>query len=180
MATWTQIETDLAALLAELLGIPCDWRSKPRQMTAGPRAQLDYLTGSALGIDEPVLADWPSALPTSVQATVYGLREFTLQVSVEAFAQTLASSARSYLETLRTRLRLPSVLVRLAALGLAVVAIERTVQLDPTQDARVQSVAAMDIRFAHGASESDAPIPYIETVRLSSTELGVDVIVPET
>jgi hypothetical protein len=179
MATWEQIETDLTAIFAELLGIPCDWRAKSRQMTTGARAQVDYLTGSALGIDEPVMSDWPSALPTSIATTVYGLREFVLQVSVESWTQSLATSARAYLETLRTRLRLPSVLVRLAALGLSVVAIEQTVQLDRTQDGRVVSSAAMDLRFAHGVSESDALIPYIETVRITSPELGVDVTVPE-
>lgn len=184
MATWTQIETDFAAILAELLNIPCDWRGKPRQMHVGATAQIDYLTGNGLGVDEPIDADVPADPPTDppvgVQATVYGLREFTVQVSVETQTQTLSTSARAYLETLRDKLALPSVIVRLAAIGLALVRIERTVQSDPTRDGRVHSEASLDLRLSHGTATVDAAIPYIETVRVTSTALGVDVTVPET
>jgi len=176
MTTWAQIEVDLAALLAELLGIPCDWRGKSRGMHITARAQIDSLTDNAIGVDEPVWADVPAlpASPTAVQATVHGLGEFTLQVLVESWQQSLAESARAYLKLLRSRLRLPSTLVRLAAMGLALVTIERSVPLDPQSDGRVTSSASMDLRLAYGTSEVDAAIPYIETARVHSTELGLD------
>lgn len=182
MATWAQMQTDLPPIFTALLCIPCDWRTQSRGMHARARAQLDVLGGAALGVDEPVWSDVTAPVPTdppvAVQATVHGIRELTLQVSVWTLRQTLEESAREYLERLRLRLRFPSSVVQLKALGLAVVTIERVVQIDPEADARMQSSASMDVRLAYGVSESDAAIPYIETARIYATEpRAVDVTV---
>lgn len=179
MATWAQMQTDLPPLFTALLGIPCDWRTQPRGMHTGARAQLDVIGGVGRGVDEPTWDDVPADdvadPPVAVRATVHGIREMTLQVSVWALRQTLDQSAREYLERLRLRLRFPSTVVALDALGLAVVGIERVVQIDPEADGRKQSEASMDVRIAYGVRESDTAIPYIETARIHDDGLGVDV-----
>lgn len=182
MATWAQMQADLPLLLAELLGIPCDWRTQSRGMHTSARAQLDVITAVGIGVDEPVWADVrheSDEQPVAVRATVHGIREMTLQVSVWTQQQALSQSARAYLEALRLRLAWPSVVARLSAMGLALVRVERVVQLDPDSDGRIHSEASIDVRFGYGMSEADVSVPYIETARITSASLGVDITVPE-
>ncbi len=165
---WSTLQTELPALIAALMEIPCDWRKQPRKMQQGAHASLDALAPTALGVDDVRWADVGDPA-TGVQATVVGQRELTLQVSVWSPQQTLGSSARVYLERLRTRLRWPSTKETLRDLGLALVRIETVVDVDPVEDGRVRSMSTMDVRIAYGASETDAEIPYIEDARITST-----------
>lgn len=170
------VQTQLPALLTSLLGIPCQWRTQPKQMIVGTQATLDWLGGTGLGADERSLTDVDAAgAPTEVDAdiaaveeTVYGLREATVQVTALSLDQTLDKSARAYLETLRTRLRWTSTVEAMKAMGLALVGIQPIVQLDPTKDGRINSQASLDIRLAYGVAETDAPGPFIETARATS------------
>lgn len=172
---WATLDTELPVLFAELLEIPCDWRKKARPMHTSARAQLDIVSNASVGIDEVAWAELdeepegsPDGEPESVQATVHGTRELVLQVSVWSPSQSLAASARSHLEELRTRLYLPSTLERIKALELALVNVEDLVLLDPTEDGREVSEAAVDVRLAYGHSATDAAIPFIETARIQS------------
>jgi hypothetical protein len=107
----------------------------------------------------------------NVTESAVGQRELTLQVSVWSPLQSLGRSARRHLERLRTRLRWQSSIGALAALGLAIVTIESIVLLDPSEDGRVVSGAAMDLRLAYSWTETDDAVPFIETVQVRSEYL---------
>lgn len=171
---WTTLETRLPALFGELLGIPCHWRAQPQKMQQGASAVIDLLAPTSIGVDDlrwTDVADPTTGAITGVQATIVGQRELTLQVSVWSPSQKLGSSARMYLERLRTRLRWPSTLATLKELGLAHVRTEGVVDIEPEQDNRVRSGAALDVRLAYAASEADVAIPYIETARVQSVSV---------
>lgn len=171
---WATLQTELPSLLGDLLELPCDWRKQPRKMHTDARAQLDLVSHTGLGVDETSwteLDEDDDDEPDHVRATVHGLRELAVQVSVWSPSQSLDKSARRYLERLRTRLYLPSSLERIKALELALVGVEDLVLLDPSEDGREVSEAAMDVRLAGGSSELDAPIPFIETARVRSEHL---------
>lgn len=164
------IETGLSELFARLMEVPCDWRKKPRGMHVRACAQLDDLTSNGVGVDDSVWRDVDVAgEPTTVDAdvaavreTVQGIRERTLQVTVWSPRQTLAESARFYLERLRTRLRWSSSLDALRAIGVGLVGVEAIQLLDHAQDGRDVSEAAMDLRITHAVAEADEPVPFIE------------------
>jgi len=168
---WATLETELATLLSSLLEIPCQWRTQPTKLHQGAHAFVDALAPTALGADDVRWADVGGTpeTPDFVQATVVGQRELTLQVSVWSPSQSLSSSARMYLERLRTRLRWPSTLEALRGLGLALVTTENVVDVDPVQDGRVRSQSTLDVRIAYGALEADAQIPWIEDARVTGT-----------
>lgn len=170
---YARLETELPLLFAELLGIPCDWRKRPRKQHTDACAQLDVISNASIGGDERAWVDVDSDADTvvdSIQATVYGVRELVVQVSVWSPVQSLATSARAYLERLRTRLSLPSSLDAIKALELALVGVEDLVLTDPDQDGRTRSEASIDVRFAYGHDETEAAaIPFLETVRVTSS-----------
>lgn len=165
---WATLQADLPVLIADLAGVPCDFRGQARRIHVDtPVAQLDIIAVTPLGVDELVY----STIDEGLEATAYGQREMTVQVSIESQLQTLASSTRAVFERLRLRLRLPTTLERLRGLGLAFVAAEDTVVLDGPVDGRRISLASMDLRFGFSLSETDEPIPFIETVRVKSESI---------
>ena len=162
------VQSELPAAIETLVGIPCQWRTQPRQMVLGAVATLDVLAPSSLGVDDVSWANVGDPDLTHVEATITGYRELTLQVSVWSDKQTLAESARCYLERLRTRLRFPTALETLRGLDLAHVRTEAIVDVDPTEDGRIRSMATMDVRLGYAVSETDEPIPFIEQARIRS------------
>lgn len=163
------LDTGLPTFLTALLGIPCDWRKQPRQVHVSASAQLDILTSNGVGWDELTSHDVSGPATTE---TVYGLREMTIQVTVWSLSQKLAESARFYLERLRTRLRWSSSLAALDALGIALIGVMPMVLIDAPQDGRTPSQGSLDLRFAFGVAESDAPAPFIEKVDVNRTVDG--------
>lgn len=188
MATYDQIQAELPGVLSTLLStetqtVPCQWRQQPQQMHASSQVTIDWLTERGLGVDELVVEDVdeegePTTDPElvdGVRETAHGLREVTLQVTAWTADQRLGRSARALLERLRARLHWTSATVLLAELGLGLVRIEPTLTLDPSQDGRAASVATMDVVLGYGMSESDAPIPFIETARVAGEFVGSSV-----
>jgi hypothetical protein len=171
--TWETLDAELPTLIGALLGVPCDWHKKPRKMRQDVYATIHVLAPSTVG-EADVL--WSDVLTdpedpetqTGVQATVVHQAEFTLQCNVWTRNQALEGSARRYLTRLRTRLRMPSSIASLRALGLSHVRTEGLVDTDPVEDNRAMSGATMDVRFAHSETEVDTEIPFIETVTISS------------
>lgn len=177
---WAEIggPTGLTALIGGLVSLPCDWAGQPRRQHTSARIELDVLGGRGIGIDDrgwanvsEVPSGGGSAEVTGVRARVEGVRELTLQIQVWSPTQTLATTARRYLGEIRTRLRLPSTLAALKAFGLAIVTLEDVVPLDPPEDGRRVSRAAMDVRLAYTAFANDEPVPFIETARVRSDVL---------
>lgn len=169
---WATLQAGLPTLFGDLLGVRCQWRTQPVQMVQGASATIDVLGQVALGVDERTWADVEEdGEVVGVQATQHGLREMTLQITCWAPSQTLGNSARAALELLRLRLRMPSSLARLRALGLALVTIEPVVLGDVVQDMRARSQASMDVRVTYAVSEADEVIPYIERARVKSEHL---------
>ncbi len=169
---WATLQAELPTLFGDLLGVRCQWRTQPAQMVQGASATIDVLGTFAIGVDERTWADvTEGGEAVGVQATQHGLREMTLQVTVWAPSQILGNSARASLELLRLRLRMPSSLARLRALGLALVTIEAVVPGDVVQDMRARSQASMDVRVTYAVSEADEVIPYIERARVKSEYL---------
>lgn len=173
---FAEIQTELPALFEALMGISCNWRDQAVPFVDGPQAFLDVLAPAAVGVDDlrwsevGVDAEDPT-LPDTIQATMVGNREMTIQVTVWNDRQPLDVSARYYLERLRTRLRFPSTLEAMRALGLAQVRTEAMIDLDPTEDGRVMSQTSMDLRLAYVVAETDDAQPYLLTPRVKSESL---------
>jgi hypothetical protein len=176
MATYAAMghaTTGIAAIFAAAMEIPCALRGEPQQVVVGASAVVDFLGEIGLGVDEVAYVATPSDVPTEVIPTVYGLREQTLQVSVWSPSQKLEESARVYASRLRTRLRFPSVLAQLRALGVGIVRIADVVTLDVEQSSRLRSGAALDVTISYGVVDADAPIEFIEEAQVTSfDELG--------
>lgn len=163
------LQTDFPALLGDLLGVTCQWRTQPLKAVQGASAVVDLLGIASVDVDERVWTD--TGAGTTVTETQHGGREVTVQVTAWSSSQLIQQSARSYLERLRTRLRFRSSLDRLRAMGLAIVAIEQVVGGDIVQDARARSQASLDVRLAFGVSETDTAIPFIGAARVKSEHL---------
>lgn len=171
MATYAAMgaaNTGLAAIFAAAMGIPCQHRGEPQVAHTSASATLDFLGESGLGTDEVSYVANPTEDPTEVVPTVYGLRQQTVQVSVWSPSQKLEESARFYADRLRTRLRFPSVLASLRALGVAIVRIEDAVSLDVAQSSRGRSSCALDIRISYGVVDQDTPIEFIDEAQITS------------
>jgi hypothetical protein len=173
---FSTLQTALPTLLSTLIGLPCQHATEPRKFITGPCAVVEFISQEGIGVDDrkwenldtngAVTTD-PAAADT-VRATQYGMREGVLQITAWSNDQRIDKSARFYLERLRTRLRMPSSLDALRAMGLAIVTIEKTVPLDLTEDGRVMSQASLDVRVGYGVTEADAAVPFIERYRLSA------------
>lgn len=171
MATYAAMghaTTGIAAIFAAAMEIPCALRGEPEKAHVGASAVVDFLGELGLGVDEVSYVANPADVPTEVIPTVYGLREQTLQVSVWSPSQKLEESARVYASRLRTRLRFPSVLAQLRALGVAIVRIADVVTLDVDQSSRLRSGAALDVTISYGVVDADEPIEFIEEAQVTS------------
>lgn len=172
---YAAVESGLPTLFAALMGIPCQWATQPRRMIVGTGAVIDIIGSDDNGRDEHVeeyvddagdVVDLDDA--TGVRETVFGQRALRLQVTIWGITQKLATSARFYLERLRTRIRFTSSIATLKAMGLSLATREAIVQVDPTQDGRVMSQSSLDLQFGYGVAESDAPGSFVKTARILS------------
>ncbi len=170
-AFFTGLDTALPTFFGTLLGCACDWSEQPRPMRTGhggARAQLSMFGASSVGVDELVQTNVDVDTALAIAETRVGLRQVTIQVTVWTPSQQLAKSAPMFLERLRTRLRWSSSVATLAGLRLALMTVGQVVSLDPTENGRSSSSAALDFRFAYGIGETDAPAPFIETSRTTT------------
>ena len=175
---WTaETRTGLIGLLVRLLEIPVQWRGEPQQVVGGASATVDVLGELGLGVDEITYTEGPTPeAPTEVTPTVYGLREATFQVSVWSPSQRLDQSARMYTSRLRTRMRWPSTLEELRALGLGVVSIGESIPVDAEQSSRLRSGSAVELVLSFGVAEEDASVPFIERARVYTGGDGEDLL----
>jgi hypothetical protein len=106
--------------------------------------------------------------------TVVGQREFVLTVEVRAESQELSEVAEVPLSQLELALQLPSFQQLLLDLNLGLVTTGPIMQTDAVVDERVQSRAAMDIRFATSIhlTDADEGQSYIATAEVETTLQG--------
>jgi hypothetical protein len=127
------IEVGLKALVAQLTGLETVWENEPRPQVTAPGIAL-LSTFALRSIGEDVLSyvrvtdlegwgagwmvdPWPGVSAPLLES-VHGPREVTLRVRVETYDHTPGSTARTFLERLRTRLRFTSSGAALRALNL--------------------------------------------------------------
>lgn len=146
----------------------------------------------ALGIDE-YRTDYAATDPDDV-AAVCGIRTFVLSVRIEAVDHIDgADSPGHYAGLLRTRLRRPTILAALAAAGIALARIEKTVEQSFVAEDRAYSLSVTDVLVSVAETDPDTtadPSDYIESVTVDSDTLDdpdgephdpqVDLEIPET
>lgn len=164
---WTaEAEDGFAELLTELLEIPAQWRGRPQTVVAGASATIDPISDSGIGQPETEFVLEAGMLTP----TVYGLNEATVQVSVWSPSQAAGQSARMYTSRLRTRLGFGSTIEALRALGIGIVRVGEAQVADVVQTGRDRSGSILELRLSFGTAEADAAVPYVDTVRVYTTD----------
>lgn len=105
---------------------------------------------------------------------VVGQREFTVTVIVRAWSQELSQTAETPLARLELALQMPSFQQLCRDCNLGLIGTSQIVQADRVVDDRVQSGAAIDIRFATSIhlTDTDEGQGYIETADVETTLQG--------
>lgn len=172
------IETVLLAWVKTATGMPGAWRDKPGTMQVKLPARIE--------LDGPTLIeqrgqDWliyedddvdPDADPT-VTPTVVGNREFLVTVRSVGRSQEGNSRGQYWIERLRASLKKPSVLEAFREANIAVVMAGPTHQYNAPFDNRVESIAAMEVRFATTIAEQDTAADTIGHAVVTSHVQGV-------
>lgn len=176
---WTAVETAVATLITDATGLRAVKRDGARPFAKSPTAKAlalyQIISRGSVGADELRYAGSGASIPDPDQVpTAVGLRHVSVSIQVESYTQAAALEASSYLEALRTYIRLPQALAGLHAAGLAIIEAMPTIPLPYAADDRVYSRAAMDLRFALADDRVGDAIQSIERVIVSSELRGVD------
>lgn len=165
-------KTGLTQWSDRLLCIPSFWAKDSNCVVDGPHGELDIIANAQLGMDHAQHEfDAGGAAGEEMQVSQVGNRLLTLNVQVQTWDQSLACSARFYLERFRTRVRWPSSLAELRVFGLAVVRVGNLLLLDPPKDDHAYSRASLDVFFSGHVLEEDAPTTYIQSADIRSNQL---------
>lgn len=113
----------------------------------------------------------------SVIESVHGYRRLTVSIKCECFDQSDAGTAWTYLERVRSRLRLPSSRATLEAAGCAISDIGPSRDLSYDEDGRRVSVAQFDLFLNAADEQSDDPVTTIERIGVDILDEG-EVLVP--
>lgn len=165
-------QTAIETWVGDQLGIPVSWQAEQQLFQTKPRARLNIISVSDLGVDQVRWAyDSEAVAGEELVPAVTGLRNLTLSVLVESRSQTASGAARYYLEKLRTSIRKPSVMDALHTAGLALQTIESIQVLDEEIDGRLESRASLDFLFGVAVEESDATEAgaYVESADVTAT-----------
>lgn len=159
---------------ADGTGLPVSWAGEAGTMQLKMPARIE-IDGPTMIV--PVGQDWllhENEGTTKVTPTVVGNRELT--VVVRAVSRSAAPNNRGqfWIERLRASLKKPSVLATFADANIAIVNAGSTAQYNAPNDNRVESIAAMEVRFATTISEADEAGDAIAGTRLTSHFEGAD------
>lgn len=161
--------------------IPISWAGEPGTMQAKLPARIE-LDGPTMIV--PIGQDWlmhEDASATEVTPTVVGNRELTIVVRAIGRSSAPNSRGQFWIERLRASLKKPSVLAAFQEANIAIVNAGPTAQYNAPNDNRVESIAAMEVRFATTISEADETGDAIASVKLTShvsDTSGVELDVP--
>jgi hypothetical protein len=165
----------LRAWFATRSGLVTGWEDQPEGYLPNDYIELRMGPMERIGQDGIRWSHDPSKpAGQDMVPTVVGQREFTLTVIVRAWSQELSQTAEAPLSQLELALRLPSFQQLCLDLNLGLIGTGPIVQADRTVDDRVQSGAAMDIRFATSIhlTDADEGQSYIATADVETTLQG--------
>lgn len=176
---WALILPGLAALLAKLTGLQQFERDSPPKMTDPKlKAKLDYAVIScvAVGLDE---RRYVETSPGMMALSMYGQRQFALQVRCISYDHGPTMSAEYYIERIRSKLAWPSSQAAINALGCSWLpgGSFRNLSDTPVGEKRVFSIGAGDFSFLATIADSeapdsaDSPVPTIDHVIMTSVYL---------
>jgi hypothetical protein len=165
----------LRAWIATRTGLVTGWEDQPQGYL--PEDYVELRMGPMMRIGQDGIRyeyDGDRPAGQEVVPTVVGQREFTLTVIVRAWSQELSQTAEVPLSRLELALQLPSFAQLCDDLNIGVIGTSQIVQADRMVDERVQSGAAIDIRFATSIhlTDSDEGQGYIETADVETTLHG--------
>lgn len=171
------IQDALKAWVREVTACPCRWENQTTGLEMGKLvgAQI-VLTGpmniEAVGEDYVARADAGAGL---VQPTVWGHREFDVQVRAITRSQAGNKTAQFWLEKIRLALRRPSADTTFAEAEFAVLSMSKGVQFDAPFEERWESIASATLRITCVVSDAeDAPETTLTSVALTSKIEGAD------
>ena len=163
---------DVASALTGIERVCCQWENDPRVMHNGSLVLLRDVSEVSVGIDATTY-DYAADADPLLEMTpiVSGNRVLVVQLDIEVHDQSRGVNAGAIASHARTRLRFPSVLAMLEAVGLAVVGAEQVVVTDYELDGHMVSRRSVDLRFNGVDSETDTAgrAPYIATVETTAT-----------
>jgi hypothetical protein len=165
----------LRAWIATRSGLVTGWEDQPEQYT--PEDYIELRVGPMMRVGRDGIRyeyDGDRPVGQEMVPTVIGQREFTLTVIVRAWSQELSQTAEVPLSQLELALQLPSFQQLLLDLNLGLIGTSQIVQADRVVDDRVQSGAAIDIRFATSIhlQDADEGQGYIATADVETTLHG--------
>lgn len=172
MVDWAGIQTDLPTWATAQMGIPVFWRDQPRPMVTTAWGLLNVSAVQAVGEDEVRRSyEVGNDLGEEIEQYVVGNRVVAISCLVRSNLQTLASSARSFLEKLRTKAVGPASVATLDALGLGFGEVLPIVEIPDVRGQRKYSLASMDFLFTAAVEEQVESTGYITSVELTSNKL---------
>lgn len=170
------IELALITLASALTGVEascCVFENAPRPLHNGRLVRLAWVSSDGLGLDAATWEFATNADPLlEMTPVVEGARFLVLQVSVESFAQTPGETARAAAELARSRVRFPSSLAALRAVGLALADVGAVTTADyRSKDGRMVSRCLVELRLNGVAREVDEAgrTSYIATAGVTGT-----------
>jgi hypothetical protein len=107
-----------------------------------------------------------------ITETHSGSREILLTFQVDSYDMRAAGNALSLINKAVTRMRLDSSMAILEAAGLALATADDPVDASYAFDKRMVSRYSMDVVLNATSSETDAPVPTIESVEITGEPLG--------
>lgn len=170
--TTQSVRSALAAWVKALSGVEIAvWENDPRPMHNGVIALLSWGASDVVGVDDLrwQYAENESPLEEMTPA-VQGDRVLRVQVAFETTLQAIAGNARELCERMRSRLRRPSSLAALAAVGLGLVSAGPAVQADYRAQQHMVARALFDVTLNATTWDADADgaTSYIATVEVTS------------
>lgn len=175
----------LRAWIASRSQLVTGWEDQPEQYA--PSDYIELRMGPMIRIGQDGIRwthdpDRPAG--QDMVPTVVGQREFNLTVIVRAWSQELSQTAEAPLAQLELALQMPSFQKLMLDLNLGLIGTGPIVQADRVVDDRVQSGAAMDIRFATSIhlTDADEGQSYIATADVETTlqgGVGGDIVIEE-
>lgn len=185
---WKVVEDTIKSVIVSITELKTAgavaWEGQSDASTSRPSPRVDLnISGHLAYGDDEVRYEEPTTAGQERKVTICGQRSFTLSVKIESFSQKPETSARHYMDRLRTRLWREGVCAQLRSVGLAMSDILSVVEQEFIKDNRRSSYIVMDIRVL--AVENDVDTTpgagrYISTVELSSNTLKTAVTVPAT
>lgn len=161
MIPWPTLQPGLVTLVGQLTGLTQvfwqDTQTAPGTFVAASQVAKAELMAFAMTSSGKLDAlTWAEQSPNGpLLQTAKGVREFTLRTKVTVYDQLSNLVARNYLEQMRDRMAWDSTRDTLMALSLGFQSALSLTDLSKPVDGHIASIAALDVRFNLGTSDTD-------------------------